>query len=56
MRGHYTLHGPSKKQIIALNSEQSSAEAEGRDPKFQPAGWWSPHSHTRTPRFISRPP
>jgi DNA-directed RNA polymerase len=36
MRGHYTLHGPSKKQIIALNAEQSGAEAQSRPPKFQP--------------------
>ena len=36
MRGHYTIHGPSRRQMIALNAEQSGAEAEGREPRFQP--------------------
>jgi DNA-directed RNA polymerase len=36
MRGHYTTHGPSKRQMLALHGEQSGAEHEGRTPNFQP--------------------
>lgn len=36
MRGHYSLHGPSNSQLVALNAEQRGAEDEGRDPKFKP--------------------
>jgi len=36
MRGNYTLFGPSKTQIFALDKEQNDAEDEGRQPKFQP--------------------
>ena len=36
MRGHYTTHGPSKRQMLALHGEQSGAELDGRAVKFQP--------------------
>ena len=36
MRGHYSLHGPSKKQMLALHAAQSGAEGVGSPPAFQP--------------------
>ena len=36
MRGHYSLHGPSKKQMLALHAAQSGAEVSGAAPAFQP--------------------
>ena len=36
MRGHYSLHGPSKKQMLALHQAQAGAEAMGGSPQFQP--------------------
>ena len=36
MRGHYSLHGPSKKQMLALHAAQSGAEGAGAAPAFQP--------------------
>jgi DNA-directed RNA polymerase len=36
MRGHYSLHGPSKKQLLALHAAQSGAEGAGVPPAFQP--------------------
>ena len=36
MRGHYSLHGPSKKQMLALHAAQSGAEGAGSPPAFQP--------------------
>ena len=36
MRGHYSLHGPSKKQMLALHQAQVGAEAMGGSPQFQP--------------------
>ncbi len=36
MRGHYSLHGPSKKQMLALHHAQSGAEGNGAPPAFQP--------------------
>ena len=36
MRGHYSLHGPSKRQMLALHAAQSGAEGGRVAPAFQP--------------------
>jgi len=36
MRGHYSLHGPSKKQMLALHHAQGVGESGNVKPGFQP--------------------
>ena len=36
MRGHYSLHGPSKKQMLALHHAQGVGESGNAKPGFQP--------------------
>ena len=36
MRGHYSLHGPSRRQMLALHHAQVGAEGSNADPPFKP--------------------